>query len=82
LNPEAAIEVRAATEADLEEIWRIQSACDQAAQWKAGDYLKHQCLIATIGGRAAGFAVSRRTAADEMEIFVSDKDKILLRDML
>ena len=79
MNPEAAIEVRAATEADLEEIWRIQSACDQASQWKAGDYLKHQCLIATIGGRAAGFAVARRTAADEMEILNVAIDPVFRR---
>ena len=62
------LSLRPATEADLEEIWRIQSAAGEAAQWKPADYLVHVCLVATMDGRLAGFAVARRTAPDELEI--------------
>jgi len=60
--------LRPATEADLDEIWRIQAESGQAAQWKAADYLMHECLVATVDGRLTGFAVARRTAPDEIEI--------------
>jgi len=62
------LSLRPATEADLEEIWRIQSAAGEAAQWKPADYLMHACLVATVDGRLAGFAVARCTAPDELEI--------------
>jgi len=62
------LSLRPATEADLDEIWRIQSAAGEAAQWKPADYLVHVCLVATMDGRLAGFAVARRTAPDELEI--------------
>lgn len=60
--------LRPATEADLDEIWRIQAASGQVAQWKPADYLMHECVVATVEGRLAGFAVARRTAPDEIEI--------------
>ena len=60
--------LRPATEADLDEIWRVQSASGQAAQWKPADYLLHECLVAVVEERLAGFAVARRTAPDEIEI--------------
>jgi len=60
--------IRAATEADLDEIWRIQSACGNAAQWKPAEYLMHECVVAGVAGRLAGFAVARHTAPDEIEI--------------
>jgi ribosomal-protein-alanine N-acetyltransferase len=62
------IETRPAGESDLDEIWRIQSVSLPAVQWKVADYLRHECLVATIDARLAGFAVARRTAADELEI--------------
>ena len=71
------ISIRPATESDLEEIWRIQAASGQAAQWNPADYLLHQCLVAVGSGaiglpagfeRIAGFAVARHTAPDEIEI--------------
>ena len=71
------ISIRPATESDLDEIWRIQAASGQAAQWKPADYLQYQCLIAVesaVAGlpegveRLTGFAVARKTAPDEMEI--------------
>ena len=60
--------IRPATESDLDEIWRVQSASGQAAQWKAAEYLSCQCLVATVDERVAGFAVARPTAPDELEI--------------
>jgi ribosomal-protein-alanine N-acetyltransferase len=48
------IAVRPAAESDLDEIWRIQSASGQAAQWNAADYLAHECVVAVIGDRAPG----------------------------
>jgi len=62
------VALRPATEADLDEIWRIQSASGQAAQWKPADYLLHECIVAAVEGRLVGFAVARRTAPDEIEI--------------
>ncbi len=66
------IAIRPARESDLDEIWRIQSACGQAAQWKPADYLQHQCLVAVDSAareeRTAGFTVARQTAPDELEI--------------
>lgn len=60
--------LRTATESDLDEIWRIQAASGQAAQWKPADYLMHECVVAVADERLAGFAVARRTAEDEIEI--------------
>jgi ribosomal-protein-alanine N-acetyltransferase len=71
------ISIRPATESDLDEIWRIQAASGQAAQWKPADYLQYQCLVAVEWGaaglpagveRITGFAVARPTAPDELEI--------------
>ncbi len=62
------IATRSATEADLDEIWRIQSASGQAAQWKPSDYLSHRCLVATVDERVAGFTVARNATPDELEI--------------
>ena len=62
------IQTRAASESDLDDLWRIQSACLPAVQWKITDYLRHECIVATIDERLAGFAVARYTAADELEI--------------
>ena len=62
------IQTRAASEPDLDELWRIQSVSLPAVQWKVADYLRHDCIVATIQDRLAGFAVARRTAADELEI--------------
>ena len=64
----AAISIRPAAESDLDEIWRIQSVSLPAVQWNVADYLRHECLVATIDGRLAGFVVARHTAADELEI--------------
>jgi len=62
------VSLRPATEADLDEIWRIQSASGQASQWKPADYLLHDCMVATVEDGLLGFAVARRTAPDEIEI--------------
>ena len=62
------IQTRPATESDLDELCRIQSASLPAVQWNVADYLRHECIVATIDDRLAGFAVARHTAADELEI--------------
>ena len=64
----AAISIRRATESDLDDIGRIQSESLPAVEWKVTDYLKHECLLAAIDDRPAGFAVARLTAPDELEI--------------
>lgn len=60
--------IRPAAESDLDEIWRIQSASEQASQWKPADYMQHLCFVACVEARIAGFAVARRVAPDEIEI--------------
>ena len=62
------IQTRPASEPDLDELFRIQSACLPAVHWSVADYLRHECLVATIDDRPAGFAAARHTAPDEMEI--------------
>jgi ribosomal-protein-alanine N-acetyltransferase len=66
------IAIRPVQESDLDEIWRIQAASGQAAQWNPADYLQHACLVAVDSAlkqeRTAGFAVARHTAPDELEI--------------
>jgi len=60
--------IRPAAETDLDEIWRIQSGSEQAAQWTPADYVQHMCLVAIVEERLAGFVVARRVAPDEIEI--------------
>jgi ribosomal-protein-alanine acetyltransferase len=62
------VEIRAATADDLPAIAAIQSASPEASQWQTGGYLDHDCLVAVMGGRIAGFLVTRATAPDEGEI--------------
>ena len=62
------IEIRSAAEADLDEIFRIQSASPEAAQWNVAGYLSHECLVAVAEGRIAGFVTARQTAPGEFEI--------------
>lgn len=64
----AAISIRRATESDLDDIWRIQSASLPAVEWNVADYLRYECLLAAVEDRLAGFAVARPTAPDELEI--------------
>ena len=74
-----AISIRPAAESDLDEIWRIQSASLPAVQWNVADYLRHECLVATVGDRLAGFVVARHTAPDELEILNAAVDPPLRR---
>jgi len=62
------IEIRRATESDLDEISRIQAASPEAAQWNVAGYLSYECLVAVAEDRIAGFLVARQTAPDECEI--------------
>jgi ribosomal-protein-alanine N-acetyltransferase len=60
--------IRPATQADLPEIARIQTASPEAARWKPDSYLAYDCLVATLYGRMAGFVVARQTTPGETEI--------------
>jgi ribosomal-protein-alanine acetyltransferase len=62
------VEIRVATRDDLAGIAAIQSASPEASQWPTESYLEHDCLVAVVEGRVAGFLVSRVTAPDEGEI--------------
>lgn len=61
------MEIRAATDADLEAIGRIQQASPGASQWDPAEYLDYDCIVAVSNGQVAGFLVSRNLA-DEREI--------------
>ena len=60
--------IRSATEEDLAGIRRIQEASPEAVAWDPADYLAHDCRVAALGERAAGFIVTRRVAEGEVEI--------------
>jgi [ribosomal protein S18]-alanine N-acetyltransferase len=62
------IEIRASTRDDLPAIVAIQSASPEASQWIPESYLDHDCLVAVVKGRVAGFLVTRATAPEEREI--------------
>jgi polysaccharide biosynthesis protein PslH len=62
------IQIRTATESDVEQIRAIQSTAPEASQWQPGDYLTFDCTVAWMDGRVAGFLVSRRVADGEREI--------------
>jgi ribosomal-protein-alanine acetyltransferase len=62
------IQVRAATPEDLPAIAAIQASSPEASQWEARDYLTHDCRLALLDGRAAGFLAVRETAPGEREI--------------
>jgi [ribosomal protein S18]-alanine N-acetyltransferase len=54
---------------DLAEIRAIQAASPEASQWDPSDYLRYDLRVAIEDeGRLSGFAVSRQTAADEIEL--------------
>lgn len=63
-----AVEIRAATTADLESIAAIQNLAPDASHWEPSDYLHNDCLIATGGGRVIGFLLARQIAPGEREI--------------
>jgi ribosomal-protein-alanine N-acetyltransferase len=61
------VRIRAATQADLPALARIQAAAPEAAQWPPADYLRYDCVVAD-SGAVEGFLVSRRTAPGEHEV--------------
>lgn len=46
----------------------IQAAAPEAAHWNPADYLAHDCRVADVAGRVAGFIVTREVAPGEREI--------------
>jgi ribosomal-protein-alanine acetyltransferase len=68
LYRENAVEIREATEDDLEAIAAIQSSSPEASQWTPVSYLEHDCRVAVSHGRVVGFLVARATAKEDREI--------------
>ncbi len=68
LYRENAVEIRGATQDDLEAIAAIQSSSPEASQWTPVSYLEHDCRVAVSHGRVVGFLVARAIAGDEKEI--------------
>ena len=66
--PHESIELRRATAGDLADMLAIQSNAVEASQWQPDDYLSHDCHVAIVAGRMAGFVVSRPVAGSEREI--------------
>jgi len=64
----ALIHVRQASESDLEAIGRIQAASPGASQWNPLEYLAHDCRVALLEGRVAGFLAARAIIGPETEI--------------
>jgi ribosomal-protein-alanine N-acetyltransferase len=60
--------IRAATEADLTAIGRIQGASPQASQWAPANYLTYRCIVAEVADKVTGFLVSRQTTPGVREI--------------
>jgi len=60
--------IRPAATEDLPEIGRVQCAAETASQWNPADYLAQECVVASRGGRVAGFIVVRVISPDETEI--------------
>jgi len=61
------LEIRPATTADVDSIAALQAIVPEAAQWRAADYLDHDCRVAVLDGGVVGFLVWR-AVADEREI--------------
>lgn len=62
------VNTRPARFTDLAAIAAIQDASPQAVHWKPTDYLKHDCLVATLNSCVAGFLVTREVTPGEREI--------------
>lgn len=62
------IAIRRAEESDLPAIGEIQRASPEVAQWSVVDYLAHDCRVAIVDGRVAGYLVCRAVAGDEREV--------------
>lgn len=60
--------LRDATSADLPRLAQIDQSCEHSARWNPLDYLQYHTTVACVGGRVAGFLVTRRIAPDESEI--------------
>ena len=56
--------IRSATADDLEAIAIVQGR----SSWQPADYLQHECIVAEVDGRLAGFLASRETAPGQREI--------------
>ncbi len=59
---------RKATREDLPSLIQIERASFSNPHWQPEDFLRHDCVVAEIDGRIAGFLVSRETVPSEREI--------------
>ncbi|HLK19483.1 MAG TPA: GNAT family N-acetyltransferase [Bryobacteraceae bacterium] len=62
------IQMRPATNLDLDQIAAIQATAPEASQWQTLDYLTFDCQVAALDGQIAGFVVSRSVGEREREI--------------
>lgn len=62
------IAIRKADASDLAAMEEIQRASPEAAQWRVADYLDHDCWVAVVEDRLAGFLVCRVVAEGEREV--------------
>jgi len=60
--------IRPAVSPDLDELVAIENECFTYANWQAADFLKHDCQLAEVDGKIAGFLVSREILPGEREI--------------
>jgi ribosomal-protein-alanine acetyltransferase len=60
--------IRPARKEDIGELDRLQRASPEAVLWEPSGYLAYDCRVAEMGGRVAGFVVSRKLSADEAEV--------------
>jgi [ribosomal protein S18]-alanine N-acetyltransferase len=73
------VTIRPAGLADLAGIAAIQAASPEASRWSPADYLNHDCRVAILDGRVAGFLVTRQTVEAEREILNLAVDPALRR---
>lgn len=62
------VTVRPATGSDFAAISRIQFACEEAAQWPAGDYSNYSVLLASTAAGPTGFCAWRQLGDEEAEL--------------
>ena len=61
----AEVLIRAAKRKDAEKLVAIEQQSFSDPNWKAGEFFKHNTIVAEVEGRIAGFLVSRQTFAGD-----------------
>lgn len=60
--------IRSAEPGDLADIAAIQALSPEISAWEPGAYLDYDCRVTVVGGRVAGFLVTRQVGPGEREI--------------